>query len=430
MTPRNKWYRRVIVVGVFCVLVIPGLAYSADRNRTHDIVPKSSAPYTSCQEYQNFSFDEFTKNKRFNLNTLCTTPYPPETPNTPAWADILVAPKNFVECTGAPFALCYYSGPEEAVVPGAAPTPCILRPSEHVADCTCYEIPAYYRYFVDINAILNLDVYLDTVDKCGIDGSKCLPFGNKEAPVCKAISQGKLIRGAYRISTFSFALEAKIPIAKGQSCDDDILYAGCMTAPCKRTGKYDTFTGYPLVQCACPTFQGPFQVGRKLTPPDQDCNLPNNTVWSAANATFDGPQFPNCVPDAPPDKSGCPILPLGFNVDVPDDVSCQKVCSEYKQSNQKGIQVGFTCDAVLCTDPSNQVLVEDACRGLDKHSTSEIIKLETKVSYSCAASQICDCEPNKKTNEEIWRLNEAQKLDPGVVTQCEYNETLCGTEPL
>jgi hypothetical protein len=118
-------------------------------------------------------------------------------------------------------------------------------------------------------------------------------------------------------------------------------------------------------------------------------------------------------------------------VTIPYDVDCRKVCSEYKQSNQNGIQVGFTCDATLCTDPSNRALWAEACKGLGKHSTSEILKLEYEVGYSCAASQICGCEPNKKTNEEIWRLNEAQKkLDPDVVTQCEYNGTLCGTEPL
>jgi hypothetical protein len=420
MTSKNKWYHWVMMLSALSVLGAPCRAFSAGA--------ASSASNPSCAQDQNFSFDEFTKNKRFKLNTLCTTPY--DNPDTPAWADILVTPENFVECTGAPFALCYYSGPDASVNPDAdaASTPCYLRDDGAIADCTCYEIPAYYRYFVDINAILNLDVYLDTVDKCGIGGSECLPFGTKEAPVCKAIREGKLIPGADLISTFSFALETEIPIATGQSCDDDILYAGCMTAPCKRTGEYDPFTGYPLVQCACPTFRGPFQVGRELTSPDQDCSLPPNMVWSAANATFGGPQFPNCVPDASPDKSGCPLLPEDFKetVTVPSNVSCQKVCSEYKQSNQNGIQVGFTCDAVLCTDPSNRALVAQACGGLEKHSTSEIIKLETEVGYSCAASQICDCEPNKKTNEEISGLNDAQRAD-GVQPQCDVNETLCGT---
>ena len=426
MTPKNKWYRWVMVVGVLCLLGVRGLAYSADR--------ASSASNSSCQQPPTFNFDEFTKNKRFHLNTLCTTPYPPATPDAPAWADILVAPQNFVACKGAPIALCYYSGPDTAVADGAAPTPCYPRDGEALADCTCYEIPPGSTYFVDINAILNLDVYLDTVNKCGSDGSQCLPAGREVAPVCEHIREGTLIPGADLISTFSYALHntfpETFPLEQGQCTTQPYTrYAGCMTAPCKRTGEIDPYTGNFLVQCACPTYEGPFQVGTAV-PPAQ-CELPDNTVWSAAYATFEGgktfPTPPTCVPDAPGD-TGCPLLPPDFYVTVPSDVSCQKVCSEYKQSNQKGIQVGFTCDATLCTAASDPALVASACTGLDKHSVSEILKLEIEVGYSCSASQICGCQPNKKTNEEMGRLNKAQS-DQGIVTQCAYNGTLCGTQP-
>jgi hypothetical protein len=109
-------------------------------------------------------------------------------------------------------------------------------------------------------------------------------------------------------------------------------------------------------------------------------------------------------------------------------LSCQTVCSEYKQSNHNGIQVGFTCDATLCTTDSDPALVANACGGLAKHSVSEILKLEVAVGYSCSASQICGCEPNKKTNEAIWRLNEAQRA-LGIESQCRQNGTLCGTKP-
>ena len=113
---------------------------------------------------------------------------------------------------------------------------------------------------------------------------------------------------------------------------------------------------------------------------------------------------------------------------VPGNVSCKEVCSEYKRSNQHGIEIGFTCDATLCTAPSQIALVKEACTGLAKSSLSEIMKLEIEVGLSCAASQICGCEPNRKTNEEIWRLNEAQhKLD--IDTQCKLNGTLCGAKP-
>ena len=440
MEPKDKWYRWVMVVGVLYMLGAPGLAYSTgwgsahgtDRDRDHGNVPNSSASYTSCREYQDFSFDEFTRNKRFHLNTLCTTPY--QNPDTPAWADILLLPENFVACTGATIALCYYSGPQTAATPSPGktappPTPCYLRSGEDIADCTCIEVPAGPTYYVDINAILNLDVYLDTVNECGLSGRNCLPFGSKEAPVCEAIRENKLIPGADLISTFSYALERDIPIAiENNSCPDEdppIPYAGCMTAPCKRTETYDPDATYPLVQCACPTYQGPFQVGREITD-KEPCDLPDDTIWSAA---YQEEPTPTCIPDRP-GESGCPLLPEDFRetVTVPYDVDCQKVCSEYKQSNQNGIQAGFTCDATICTDPDNRALWAEACMGLENDSTSEILRLEYEVGYSCAASQICGCEPNQKTNEEIWRLDQVQ-LEEGIETQCQYNGTLCGTKP-
>src|SRR5262249_763132 len=143
-------------------------------------------------------------------------------------------PENFLQCQGASIALCYYSGPEGV-------TPCELAPGQAIADCTCYEIPSGFTYFVDINAILDLDVYLQTVKKCGSDGANCLPRGPDTAPVCDAINKNTLIPGADLISTFSFYLESEIPIGQTQ-CATPALYAGCMTAPCKRTGKMDPAT--------------------------------------------------------------------------------------------------------------------------------------------------------------------------------------------
>ena len=63
----------------------------------------------------------------------------------------------------------------------------------------------------------------------------------------------------------------------------------------------------------------------------------------------------------------------------PSDVSCKQVCDEYKKSLQGGVEVGFTCDATLCTatkaDPD---LVEEACSGLGDSNVSEILGLETE----------------------------------------------------
>ena len=403
---RMKWRCSLVLLGVLCVLGLSGRPAGAQVH----------CPDSQSMVSASFDFHEFTGDKPFTLNTCMTTSY------GPAWADILVKPENFLQCKGASIALCYYSGPGPV-------TPCEFAPDQATASCTCYEIPGGATYFVDINAILNLDVYLATVAECGIDGSDCLPRGSRTAPVCDSINTNTFIPGADLISTFSLYLENEIPISQTQ-CTIPALYAGCMTAPCTRTGNIDPATGLPLVQCTCPTFDGPFQAGQSVNP--QQCVLDNNLVWSAAYApggTFP-PPLPGCVPDTP-GPSGCPLLsPKPPNIPPPpSDISCAKVCGEYRNSAQQGVEVGFTCDATLCTatkaDPD---LVKEACSGLGNNDVSEILKLETAVGFSCAASQICGCTPDQPTSVAIFSLNARQRAR-GIATQCDLNGTLCGTPP-
>jgi hypothetical protein len=256
----NRWYPSVTLVGLLCLLALGGLLYSANN-----------APAVAQRSGATFDFERYTGNKPFKLNMLPTTRY------GPPWANVLTKPKtNMLECKGntAPIALCYYSGPGPT-------TPCV-RDGLGIANCTCYEVPAGQTYYVDINAILNLDVYLKTVATCGKEGQNCIPTGNKQAPVCDAINSNTLIPGADLISTFSLYLEQRknpefnISLTDCRQAD----YAGCMTAPCKRTGKIDPKTRLPLVQCGCPTYRGPYQVGISI---DKDqCDLNGNYVWSAA----------------------------------------------------------------------------------------------------------------------------------------------------
>lgn len=259
MKKLNRWYLWTTMAGLLCLLALGCRGYSADQQ------PAASKQSSGAT----FDFDRFTGNKPFKLNTLPTTPY------GPPWADVLTQTENFLECKGASIALCYYSGPGPT-------TPCTLD-GLGLANCTCYEIPAGQRYLVDINAILNRDVYLETVARCGKDGSKCRPTGSLEAPVCEAINNNTLIPGADLVSTFSLYLEKQIHIDP-TTCATPAAYAGCMTAPCKRTGKTDASTGLPLVQCGCPTFTGPYQVGTAIN--QDQCVLGGNNIWSAAyNAT-------------------------------------------------------------------------------------------------------------------------------------------------
>ncbi len=256
----KRWWLSIAVIGLLCVLGFVGGSYSVGQ------APEPSQPSSRAT----FDFDRYTKKKPFKLNTLPTTPY------GPPWADILMQPENFVECKGAPIALCYYSGPGPT-------TPC--NPDGlGLANCTCYEIPGGQPYLVDINAILNRDVYLRTVAVCGTDGSLCRPTGSRPAPVCEAINNNTLIPGADLVSTFSLYLEKQKKEYPQFSIDPTACasstYAGCMTAPCKRIGKIDSTTRLPLVQCGCPTFTGPYQVGTAIN--QDQCVLEGTQIWSAA----------------------------------------------------------------------------------------------------------------------------------------------------
>jgi hypothetical protein len=376
----------------------------------------------------------------YTPNTIMTTPWGP-----PA-ADIVVHPSNFVPCVGGPIALCYYSGPEEG--PGGTDLSCVVTDDKDFANCRCIEIP-HGPYFVDINAILDTDVYLATVKKCGKTGADCSGQPNK-APVCKAIQAKRLLDDASpppdTISTFSYALNAIPEFAIGQTTCDPAPYAGCMTAPCVRTedfvdicdvwGEVEVCGPVPIDVCTCPTFPGPYQVGANDATCDIGNGNPNDNIWSAAYNPAEGKiSQVSCTPDAPGD-TGCPLLspvpgsdPLvpAIPDQLPQDISCGRVCAEYRNNKQDGIEVAFTCDATLCTASGvkDAELVTEACDGLADGRISETLRLEFEVGCSCCASQLCECEPSPKTNRKIFLLNEEQRL-AGHPPQCDSNGSLCG----
>ena len=168
---------------------------------------------------------------------------------------------NFVACTGA-FALCFTSGPE--------PLPCKIAKDGRSANCTCTAQSGLN--FVLISAILNFDVWLDTVNQCNADGSLCKEPDS--APVCAAIKSGKLIKGADLISTFD--ANAQSAIAASLAATPPLVcpkapYAACMTAPCKQKKGED-----PV--CSCPVFDGVFQ----LPTPGATCDSGEGLIPSAS----------------------------------------------------------------------------------------------------------------------------------------------------
>lgn len=287
---RRDWRYYGLALGVLCMLAVP---VPVRAQSCSEITPPPPAP--SCQP--KFKFNGYDKGAKTVINNLCTN----DSSSPCAWADAFNSPENFLACnlenTG-PIALCYYSG-----VPGSPYfTPsCTFSQDKTSAECDCYEISANtpnagsYSYVL-ISGILNQQVYLDTVSKCGFDGSQCLTLAdlnsnNPEAPVCTALRDKTLFPGADLFSDFS-----QIPIVPGypppgdkgafsQECPrsgdgDANLYAGCMTAPCKSTGKIDKVTGLPIVKCTCPTYDGPNDVGNAQIL-NYSCS-PTPHVWSSS----------------------------------------------------------------------------------------------------------------------------------------------------
>jgi hypothetical protein len=211
-----------------------------------------------------------------------------------ASADIVLKPSNFLAChpgdgASLAFGLCFYSGPAVATGnPGNPVLPCILSKDGRSADCTCYKLTAEpapaLPYLIDINAILNLDVYLASVKACGHDGKSC--GRHDSAPACKATNAGQMMPWGDLISVFSTAKAGAYSATAGQTSCSAGKYAGCMTAPCRDTGKTDS-AGNPLVECRCPVTDGPYQIGQANMPCDANALTQSSTgpaanlVWSA-----------------------------------------------------------------------------------------------------------------------------------------------------
>ncbi len=184
----------------------------------------------------------------------------------PAYRDTVSSASGFLPCTST-YAMCFRSGP--------APRPCEPTKDGRFANCTCTVHTG--RSYVLITAILNADVYRETVKVCGADGAACARRPDK-APVCKAINERRLIPGADVIAAYSPSDAGDLIRLHNNASDKPVLtlcpkgpYAGCMTAPCKLTSSGNA-------QCSCPVFWGVFQ----LTRPNASCAAQGNSVWPAS----------------------------------------------------------------------------------------------------------------------------------------------------
>jgi hypothetical protein len=271
-------------------LVLLGLTGGPAHSQAGSSCPLDPLPDPSCTPQ--FNLDGYDMGAKTPINDCKTN----ESGSPCAWADAITRPENFLACsleTTGPIALCYYSG-----VPGRPLlTPrCTFAQGKAAANCDCYKISAGRPQgaafsYIEITAILSKQVYLETVAQCGADGGGCRnatnPFDESkdEAPVCAALRERTLFPGADLISTFTPILRDTKGIVSF-ACPTDgsgsNIYAGCMTAPCKETGRIDISTGLPIVKCTCPTYDGPNQVGNpQIVEGGFSCS-PTPNVWSSA----------------------------------------------------------------------------------------------------------------------------------------------------
>ena len=249
-------------------------------------------------KYEDAIFKGKTLRGIFHFNTAKTTPY------GPAYANIAI-PEKRIPC--APpigrrhsYALCYYSGPNYPTgVNSSNPSlPCKLSENGVYADCSCLLITTTGKsseqsYYVGLDVVSNFDIYKLQTETCGENASACLNQGITP-PICEALNVNLLIPGADVVSVYSEVLQSDYYPAgetSGSTSCTDGLYAGCMTSPCERTGKFDA-SGREIVQCKCPVYKGPHQIGQANQSCDANrlpsgANPPNSSggsakhVWSA-----------------------------------------------------------------------------------------------------------------------------------------------------
>lgn len=453
---KRSFYASVFAKSVVFVVFLLSIPIAGLASNLSDINKSTSQSYAS--KYESYILMGVNISDDFKFNDTMTTPF------GPAYANIWTKTSNFLSCNPPQdrdfsYALCYYSGPSSPTGISAdnPALPCTLTADGKVANCKCYKlstrvVPPQVPYYVDINAIINLDVYEKTIEVCGKNGQKCTPSTSVVAPVCYAINANRLVPGADLVSVFSPVKKLDYFAGSTNCQGSSVVYAGCMTAPCRDTGETDA-NGTPLVDCSCPVYAGPFEIGQGPGQGGQApaCDLGSGNVWSAAhNPKENNPINPvppagECTPDAPP-EAGCPLYSStsGSSFD-PGSPICKAVCEAYGTPNSSGSQTAYACDSTLCTalgigqqlplaasSVERLGLIEKACKGIQSlDGLALIAQVRSVAGCSCCASQLCGCadpgDINDKTNRKIYHLNKAQQT-LGITPQCAINGTLCGAQ--
>lgn len=197
---------------------------------------------------------------------------------------------NQLYCEKATYANCHFSGPPYPTGTNQdnIPLPCRLSDDNRSASCKCEVFTG--PTIVNLTGIMNLGVYYETIAVCGEDGSKCQNMSNcpadgnntcsgTVAPVCKYVLEQNpddpstsLIPGADLISTFGFEMQDDYPM--GSTSCENLLVAGCMSAPC--TYENGEISGSKYATCECLTS---FQESFSLSQDNQQCDIGPDYVW-------------------------------------------------------------------------------------------------------------------------------------------------------
>ena len=325
----------------------------------------------------------------------------------PAWADVSLSSSDFLPCFG-PYALCYYAD-------------CTVSADGTVSDCPCYEW--FGPNFVAINAILNADSYQATVAQCTADPASCQVTNG--APVCADLNRGDFYANATRVSTFGFYRAPVEPIGVTDCSDGAGAVRGLHDRAVHRAADGEPMAPRPSTATAR-TRTGPSSSAKT------GCRATTRR-WRGRRRTIPTAAAES-VRHRPrrlhPRRAAGPVRLPALHVD--DDAAAGE-----RRRLQQGLPGVRQLPEVRHHDPARLHLRRDALhlgrqpprlRRLPRPAgvrPDGDLQGRDAADCSCCASQLCNCDANRATEQKIYELDAAQRA-LGETPQCDINGTLCG----
>ena len=142
---------------------------------------------------------------------------------------------------------------------------CTINADLKTASCPCFGLTGVSAARVDLIPTINASIQEETEQVCSTTSCQS-PDGVNNAPLCQAIANGQLWKGADAVSTFSRALEAENGVLLNDEGEQDNatwtcagvegrMVPNCMLAPCRKLAEPQTnpyFAGEADYECICP----------------------------------------------------------------------------------------------------------------------------------------------------------------------------------